>query len=296
MLKALSKCFHHFRVNNTKVVHCHLLKANFIGLLAAKLYGTKKRIYTRHHSTFHHIYSKKGVWLDRFINGLATHIVSISPGVSRVLTERECVQPTKVHLIPHGFDFNDLNRFSPFTLNNQRPTIGVVSRFIEWKGVQYTIGAFKMVLKKFPDAQLKLYGGQGPFREEIHRCFDSIPVGSYEVIEDCSDMEMAYAEMDVYVHVPIDSSLEAFGQTYVESSAMEIPSVFTLSGIAHEFVKHEYNALVVNYQDSNEIYRSIIRLLEDRKLANKLVQQARLDVLEKFSVDAQVLQLEFLYS
>jgi glycosyltransferase involved in cell wall biosynthesis len=77
------------------------------------------------------------------------------------------------------------------------------------------------------------------------------------------------------VHGPIDARSEAFGQTYVEALAAGVPSVFTLSGVAPEFIRNEHNALVVPFRDAESIYRAIKRLLEDRELREGLVANGR---------------------
>ncbi len=78
------------------VVHSHLIDANLIGLTAANLIGIKKRIYTRHHSTFHHEFFPKAVKWDKIANNLATDIVAISENVKNVLKTRECFLSNKV--------------------------------------------------------------------------------------------------------------------------------------------------------------------------------------------------------
>jgi glycosyltransferase involved in cell wall biosynthesis len=97
------------------------------------------------------------------------------------------------------------------------------------------------------------------------------------------------------VHVPIDECAEAFGQTYVEALAAGIPSVFTLSGIAREFIENEKNALVVPYKNANAIQTSIERLLENKQLRNNLVEQGKKDVYASFVIDKMMNSLFSLY-
>lgn len=68
LLPALFKTIRLLKKNRTDVVHTHLFEANLIGLLAAYWAGINKRIYTRHHSNYHHLYHPKAVKYDRFIN------------------------------------------------------------------------------------------------------------------------------------------------------------------------------------------------------------------------------------
>ncbi|MCC5931182.1 MAG: glycosyltransferase family 4 protein [Cyclobacteriaceae bacterium] len=288
------KCAHHFRSNKTKVVHCHLLKANLIGLFTAFLMGISQRIYTRHHSSFHHLYAPKGVFIDRIINRLATCIIAISR-VTYSILRMEKVQESKLTLIPHGFDFSNIQKYLWKGLNDKAPVIGVVSRFINWKGIEFTIAAFKKLLIDFPSAILKLYGGEGPDQNEILSRLKNLPENSYEVIPFNANIYDSYCNMSIYVHVPINAEIEAYGQTYVEACAVGVPSIFTLSGIAHDFVRHEKNALVVEYRNTDAIYNAMIKIFSNRELAEKISVQARKDVLHRFDVSIQAASLKKLY-
>src|SRR6185295_19908794 len=81
-----------------------------------------------------------------------------------------------------------------------------------------------------------------------------------------------YKLFDVFVHTPIDEYAEAFGQTYVEALASGVPAIFTLSGIACDFVQHEKNAWVVPYKDSGKIVTAMNALLNDESLKANLVR------------------------
>lgn len=295
LIPSIKRCSQHYKQHQTRTVHCHLLHANLIGLSSARWAGVKKRIYTRHHSTYHHQYHRKGVWLDRMVNALSTDIVAISQVVRETLMVQEGVPTTKIHDIPHGFDFNYLKRSDPFSTTNQAPVIGAVSRFMEWKGVQYIIEAFGRLLSYYPNAKLVLFGGSGSYAKAIEQQLEALGSPNME-IRSCSDIRDAYHQMDIYVHVPIDESIEAYGQTYVEASAMELPCIFTLSGIAHEFVRNERNALVVKYQNSEAIHEAMLRLLRDPIRGKALGNRARQDVMDRFTLDRQVGQLINLYT
>ena len=101
---------------------------------------------------------------------------------------------------------------------------------------------------------------------------------------------------DVYVHVPIDAELEAFGQTYVEALAAGIPSVFTRSGVAREFIRHEHNALLVDFQNAEQVYQAIGRLLTDAVLRDTLIKNGREDIKVPFSLETMMNKLEKLYA
>lgn len=286
------------------VVHCHLLHANILGLSSAKLLNIPTRIYTRHHSTFHHKYYSKGLLWDFISNYLATKIVSISPVVTNVLTNLEFVNKKKITYIPHGFKLNSFNNVDEsrknlfrkkHNLSENKIIIGVVSRFVDWKGLQYIVPAFSEVFYKNNNVHLLLMNAFGSYENEIYKLLKNLPNSSYTLVKFENDMPAAYACMNIFIHAPIDPDVEAFGQIYVEALASGIPSIFTLSGISTEFVKHEENALVVPYCDTLALKSAIQRLIIDDKLRLRLINNGPSDIIEKFSLIQMTKLLRVLY-
>ncbi len=291
---------------NPQIVHTHLLDANLIGLSAAKLLGIKKRIYTRHHSTFHHIYFPKSVKWDRITNSLATHVVAISENVKKVLVERENVPLGKISFIHHGFNLGGFSSVTDDEIKQYKlkygigstnsPVIGVIARYVKLKGIQYTIVAFKQLLVDFPDAKLVLANAVGPDKDYIKAILKKqLKPNQYIEILFEPNLFVLYKLFDVYVHVPINEHIEAFGQTYVEALAAGIPSVFSLSGVATEFIKDGENALVVNYENSSDIYTAIKKILEKADLKMKLVENGKKSI-AVFELDIFISKLEKLYA
>ena len=287
------------------VVHTHLFGANLIGHTAARLAGIRKRIYTRHSSNENRRYHGKQRF-DHYVNRMSTHIIAISNNVQTVLEREENVPRAKIRLLHHGFDLSrfenvpdaDVNSLSEkYNPDFRSPVIGVIARYSHWKGIQFVIPAFKRLLDSYPNALLILANAKrGDYKNEIATLLSDLPSASFREIEFEHDLFALYQLFDVYVHTPIDAELEAFGQTYVEALAAGIPSVFTLSGVAPEFIEHEKNALVVDFQNSDEIYESVKRLLTDEQLRTTLAAQGRQDVREMFGVDDMVRGLEEIYA
>jgi glycosyltransferase involved in cell wall biosynthesis len=292
------------KLEKPQVVHAHLFDASLAGLLAARLTGVQKRIYTRHYATYHHQYFPRAVWYDRIINWLATDIVAISRNVQDTLWELERVPTVKTHLIHHGFHLNLFDNPQAVRVNVLRdkylpktkyPVIGVIARYFELKGIQYIIPAFKRLLQNgYPQAKLVLANASGDYAPVIRRALAELPEESYVEIPFEEDVPALYKLFDVYVHVPINPQIEAFGQTYIEALAARVPSVFTLSGVATEFIAHEKNALVVPFQDAEAIYQAIMRLLEDGLLRDRLREQGVSDV-NRFAISNMIDQLQHLY-
>ncbi len=292
------------KANRIQTIHCHLFDANVAGLVAGKLAGIKKRIYTRHYATFHHQYFPRAVYYDRGINYLATDIVAISENVRRVLIEKENVPPDKITLIHHGFDLAAFGNPNPEKVREMRekygtagkyPVIGTISRYIELKGLQYVIPAFAQLLGSHPDAKLLLANANGNYKPEIQQLLRQLPPGSYTEIPFEEDLYSLYGLFDIFVHVPVNPEIEAFGQTYVEALAAGVPSVFTLSGVAAEFVEDGKNALVVPFQDSDTILRAFECVLNEKQRMETIAGNGRECVQSIFGLDLMIQRLKQLY-
>ncbi|MBL0130294.1 MAG: glycosyltransferase family 4 protein [Chitinophagaceae bacterium] len=86
--------------------------------------------------------------------------------------------------------------------------------------------------------------------------------------------------------------LEAFGQTYVEALAAGIPSVLPAQEWQGNLSHHGKNALVVDFQNSEQVYQSILTLLNDADLRETLIRNGREDVKESFSLEKMISNLE----
>jgi glycosyltransferase involved in cell wall biosynthesis len=287
------------------VVHCNLFVANILGLSAAKWLGVRQRIYTRHHSSLHHIYFKKGVFWDKLCNRFATRIIAISGMVKKILVEWEQADPKKIVLVPHGFELEVFSRVDEarvaafmqrLQLQNENYVVGVVSRFVIWKGIQHIIPAFKKFLKIKPGAVLLLLNASGDHEPAIRKLLEDIPAANYRLVKFENDIAAAFQSMDQFVHVPIDEHSEAFGQTYIESLAACIPSIFTLSGIAADLIVDGVNALVVPFADDEAIYKAMVRLADNAVLAKSLSDNGYETVKGPFALEKMIREYETLYN
>jgi len=302
-LAVLQCCKLFFKIK-PNVVHCHLFMANIIGLTAAKIMGIKSRIYTRHHSDYHHIYYSNAVKWDKYCNALATKIISISDNVSNILITKENIPENKIIKIPHGFDvesFIDTNieqvntlrvRYNPY---KKKPVIGVISRFIHLKGIQYIVPAYKKVLKKHPNALLLLFNASGNYEKEINALLKELPQNSFQKIRFENDITNLYKIFDFFIHVPISNTVEAFGQTYIECMLSGVPLIATKSGIGSEIMRDSFNCIEVPHKNTDAIYNAIINVTENKGLSKTISQNAKQTVIEKFSIDKMIFSLEEVY-
>lgn len=286
-----------------EIVHAHLFEGGLIGMIAASLAGVRKRVYTRHHSSFHQSYFPGMVKYDRLISATATHIIATSEVVQETLIA-ERVPEQKIKVIHHGFKLEAFDHVSPERILQLKrrydtdgyPVIGVIARWTEWKGIQFIIPAFSKLLTKFPNAILILANASGEYEAAIKKMLSDLPERNYRIIKFEPDFMALYKLFDIFIHVPINEHAEAFGQVYVEALASGVPSVFTLSGIASEFVIHKENALVVPYENSNAIYEGLLKLLIEHNLSSRIIKEGKKAVNQKFRLQTMIEKFDELYA
>jgi len=303
VLRAVATVYKTLKKRKADIVHAHMFDASFVGLLAARLKDVKTRIYTRHYSTLHHEYHPHAVMYDRIINSLSTHIIAVSGTVKKVLVEMENVKQQKISIVHHGFKLSEFENISPERIKGLRdkykipagvPVIGIVSRYIHWKGIQNTIEAFRMFLEQYPDACLVLANAKGPYKKEIQEHLSKLPSKNYIEIPFETDILGLFKLFNVFVHVPVDPYSEAFGQVYIESMLSKVPGIVTLSGIANEIIKDHENALVVEYNDNKDIYERLLELYKSSELQKKLTVNAYDMAVKMFPVEVMT-EVEKLY-
>lgn len=289
------------------VVHTHLLEANLIGLFSAWLLRIPKRIHTRHHADYNHRFLRKALIWDRISNWLSTQVIATSLNVKRVLLELDRVPPEKVVLVYHGIDVPRFTEVSPdlvqalrkkYRIPDCHPVVGIFSRYVVWKGWEYSLPALAELRRRIPDAFF-VFANSFPTayrRETLAPLFQGLPPESYVEIESETEVQALYRCLDIFVHTPTDPTSEAYGLVYVEAMLAERPMIVTLSGIANEFVKNGENATVIPYRDSMALAIAVETLWRDPVKAKQLAKQARHDAESRFSSERMVRSLTEVYS
>lgn len=302
--RTITQCRRLLKEIKPDMVHAHLLEAGLFGLSAARLAGVRTRIYTRHGGSQRN-FLKKGVILDKICNFLSTHLIATCDNVKKILTSYEGVKEKKVTVINLGLD---IDRFEhpdvanvaalkkKYNPNGSRPVIGVISRWVEWKGIQYILPAFRDFLQNHPSAMLVLANSHGgTYRREILALLEDIPETNICLIGFEHNNFDLYQLFDLFVHVPVDKESEAFGQVYIEPLAAGIPSIFTLAGVAPEFIQHEKNALVVDFRNTAQIRQAFLSLWENTSMKEKLVREGRASVHDRYRIEDHVARIQAYY-
>ena len=260
--------------------------ATTIGMFCSKLLHVDRRIFIRHYSNFHIKYNMKlGKLLDRASNFLATDIVAVSLLTQKVLTVDEGADPRKIHIIYNGIDLEQFQQpatsdiDSPVESSNKQKVfrIGVISRLIELKGVEYIAQAFVRLHKEFPHTQIHIIGVFSDSHASVLKILSSTDDSAYVLEESNNSIHNFLWGLDVFVHTPTGPEDESFGLVYIEALAAKVPCIFTVSGILNEFPGVSSYATIVPYRQSDEIYNALSAQIKGTSVTRSNVPEALLD-------------------
>ncbi|NJC96652.1 MAG: glycosyltransferase family 1 protein [Anaerolineales bacterium] len=151
----------------------------------------------------------------------------------------------------------------------QRPVIGMVTRFASEKGVEVLLDALPIILKKYPNAQvlyagqhLNVMGEQAYFDRLYPKIREYEQSGHWTFLGNLSPVELSavYPNLDVLT-VPSLNSTEAFGLVQIEAMMNGVPCVpSALPGVRQPVSMHGMGR-VAKIGDPVSLAESILEVL-----------------------------------
>ncbi len=192
------------------------------------------------------------------------------------------------HPNPVNKDEHPLN--SLFSVKDHRYVFSV-SRIDPRKGLDLLIEATPLLREKI-DEDIKIVIGGGskkgrtlkPYEKSLHELAAEIDpdkefiyLTGYIPDEDILDY---YNASEVFV---LPARWELFGITMLEAMACEKPVIVTKFGGPASIIEDGFNGILVDPTNKEELSSKIIKVLNDRELANKLGKNALKTIIKKYS-------------
>ncbi|MBK8580926.1 MAG: glycosyltransferase family 4 protein [Flavobacteriales bacterium] len=270
MLNALPQMWNLLRKIRPDVLHCNLFDDSLPGMVAGWLAGIKVRVVTKQDTGYHWLHTPKWMRFDRLITRLSTDVITISNESKMFLLAKEGAPEQKLRLVHNGIPPERFTQQSPtvmedlrkrFRINEHRPVIGTVARFIPWKGYGHIVEAVRLLTRKHPDA-IFLFCGTGKEEAQIKKQVQAANLQEQVVFTgwvDRAEMASFYGLMDVYLHAAV---LEPFGLVYAEAMMNGVPVVSTRTGAALDAIEDGQNGILVEERSGEALADGIERLLQ----------------------------------
>lgn len=289
-LGALLRLARLMRRENVLVVHTHLWTSSLWGRLAALLAGVKVRVVTEHNLDLWR--GPAHLFADRLLARFTHHFVFVSEEVASFYRARLPLADVPCTVVHNGIDRAPFEAAPPGGDVRARMGIpegavvaGVVGRLDERKGHRYFLEA----LHRLRATEPRLHGlvvGEGREKDNILAQRKALGLEDrVHVVGYWASLPEALAAIDVFV---LPSLMEGHPLAILEAMAAGKPVVATRVGGNHEAVDEGRTGLLVPPQDAEALGQAIATLAADPSTRNRMGQEARRRLDERFSLDAAV--------
>ncbi len=237
-------------------------------------------------------------WLDPFLARCATKIIVNSKSVKRRFYKVPAALG-KATVIYNGFDFSQINPKyvtqdlrKELNLSKATPVIGMTGRMDMYKDHKTFLGAAKIVLSHYPNAQF-LLAGSGEKAESLKNYAQEIKIEhAVHFLGNRDDILNVYSAIDIFV---LSTRSEGFGRVLVEALAMGKPVVASRVGGVSEVIHDGFSGLLVDKSSAESLAEAISRYIQNPELAIKLAGWGKKEVQKNFSMESHLQEIEQLY-
>lgn len=277
MFKAARKVAEIIRRENIEIVHARSRVPAWIGFMAAR--QTRAVLVTTAHGHYsRHIFS--------YLMGFGKFTIVPSAVIGKHMKEDFGVPLENIRLIPRSVDLDK------YLFRGARPrktdfVVGVVGRIAPIKGQIYFLKSLARLLRSAPYVKGLIVGGVSPgkdnYMEELEVWVRRLGLSHcVEFLGNRRDVPAILAQLDCLVMPSITE--ESFGRVIVEAQAIGVPVVASRVGGVVEIIDEGLNGLLVPPKDDEALAEAILRILKDTAFAQKLIQNGRRKVEERFSL------------
>ena len=218
----------------------------------------------------------------------ADYVIAVSKYVAEVTRRELKLGNIPIEIIPNPVNTKEFYEADPTKV--KKGEILFVGTICEKKGVRQLVLAMEDIVKKHPQAQLKIIGGNWKFpdgrmfTDYLRSQFPANAENNIEIIGRVDHHLVAgyieQAEICVY-----PSHMEALPLAWLEVLSMGKPFIGGSTGPGHEVVNHGETGLLANPHDPKDVAEKVIYMLDNPNEAKQMGANARKDVLHRFDID-----------
>lgn len=191
-----------------------------------------------------------------------------------------------IEIIPNGVD---TKKFTAYDLqlpikDKKWNTIITISRLVEKNGIGDLIEAMAIVRNEIPDVRLMILGS-GPLEKVLKLKTKILTLeNNIEFLGEISNDQLSQYLARAVVFVRPSLS-EGLGTAFLEAMAVGLPIIGTPVGGIPDFLKDGETGLFCKAADPKDLAEKIIRLLKNEPLREKIINNAKALVSQKYDWD-----------
>ncbi|MEW6619341.1 MAG: glycosyltransferase family 4 protein [bacterium] len=173
-----------------------------------------------------------------------------------------------------------------YKINQAGKVILGVARLTKEKGIQNIILTMPAILKSIPGTKLIIVG-DGDYREDLETLIDRAGLRENIIttgLVPYEELPLFYNLADVFVNATI--RINGYDLTIIQAMACEKPVIVSNLGSVPTVITHNEDGILVPPGNIQILTQEIIRILQEKALAEKIAKKAREKIIRQFSLES----------
>ena len=286
------------RQHSIQIINTHGSLDSWTASIAGRLSAQKPIVIrTRHKST-----SISNNFRHRVLYRTLPHaIISTGEVIRENLIREMDVDGSRVTSIPTGINvesFDPGQRYPcvrhSYGLSSNQFLVGSIAFLRDYKGLEFLIEAAKLVIQQLPDVRF-LIVGSGPQESDLLQRIHQLGLKQYVMLAGYKEnIPEILNAIDLFVLPSVGG--EGLPQALTQAMAAQRPVIATPVGSVTEVVQHGVNGLLVSPRDPKSLAESIVLLVRDPSLRERLARSGREAVMKSYDFEGMLDKTEDLYA
>lgn len=234
-------------------------------------------------------------YIQKFVARRAENII-VPSGYLKTIVSRWGVDEERVKIIYNSFEMPSF----PISKEESRKKLGLsgtvfisAGRLVPWKGFPELIDCMPEIIKEIPDAKLVIVGN-GPDMSRL------VSLASRNELQEKIIFTGKLSRQNLLTHIVagdvflLNTGYEGFSHTLLEAMALGIPVITTRVCGNPEIIDHMKDGLLVEYNNKEEIKKSLLLLSRDAKLRQMFIAGGQ-EKAEKFNKERMIKETASLF-
>ncbi len=162
-------------------------------------------------------------------------------------------------------------------------------RLVPWKGFEALIEITPKLVEKYGSFKL-LIAGDGPQMKKLSKMVVKKKLDDYVAITGSLERDVLFKYIRVADVFVLNTNYEGLSHQLLETMSIGTPVITTDVGGNPELIDDKINGLLVRFNNKKELLKSIMKVLDDQNLSDKLSHNAKTK-LKKFNPENMVSEL-----
>ena len=227
------------------------------------------------------------MWVMR--RGISRYI-AVSKKLAEQIAEKKLLDVQKTQVIYNGIDTDLYQQPTPNDsiplpfLSTPEIIIGSLGNIRPAKAYDNLINAAALILQRLPRAHFLIAGHtKEPLTQTLKDYANKLNISdNIHFLGYCANTISFLHKIDIFA---LSSTSEGFSIATIEAMASSKPVVATRCGGPEEIIDHQRNGLLVDVDNPDALAEAIIRLAENRALADELAHNAQHKCQDAFSLN-----------